>query len=404
MLKNKKLLVVIGIVLILGYLFKINSKIQFKPKQFEKQIDRVYLQKNGFVVFQSKNSICKLNMNTDSLQQINLDLNKTVVVDILENGEIITLDKNTLSNSLGDSLSVEKLEQISSKDNYIIIKADGKYGVYDFRFEPIIPLKYSYIVKGEKLFLVKDSSGKIGYIDEKGEVKIPFTYDFAEVDSKGKMVVYKDNKIGVVDLDNKPLIPLQKESLLYISPNAIVKKENQFFLLTPDLKLKNLDISWAGFSNGKTFLYEKNSKFGVMDRDGKRITENIYDEIGQRNIELIITRKSGKYGLINQQGETVVSNIYDYIIPEGNYFFIAGNDGDESGDLFSTTGKKIFKEDRYESVKEISRYFLLVTDDKNYLIIDRDGKKKEKFEKIITLDKEWLIYMKKDKVYYVRID
>lgn len=385
------------------FLTNFNNNFLSRVKKIDENIEKIIFFKDDFLIFETKNKDYLLNMKTQFSKNLELDFEKIKVIDIFENENIITLNGQTLENSFGDKLTIKSLESVMTKDNFIIVKADGKYGVLDSKLNTVIPFKYSYISKGEKLFYAKDKNNKVGYFDINGDIQIPFEYDNGNLDINGEIVVYKDGKTGVIDLSNKQKIKIDYVEFLYISPNAIIKDGKKFNFYSPDSPLREMSITWAGLYNGETLFYEEGSKFGLMDKDGNRITENIYDEFSQKNVDAIITRKNEKYGLINQKGEEIVSNIYDYIIPIGNYFFIGGNDFDDKAYVFNSFGNKIFQEDRYRDLIEINRDFILGKDRDEYVLMNYNGRVLDKFSVLLTFNQDWLIYKNSNGINYVNL-
>lgn len=67
--------------------------------------------------------------------------------------------------------------------------------------------------------------------------------------------------------------------------------------------------------------YKENGKYGLINYDGKKVTNAIYDEIdGLENKEgEILVQKEGKYGVINSKGATIINTDYESVIADGYY-------------------------------------------------------------------------------------
>ena len=54
--------------------------------------------------------------------------------------------------------------------------------------------------------------------------------------------------------------------------------------------------------------YSKNGKYGIIDLNGKKITNAVYEEIDTLQFKEgeLLVKKDGKYGVINIKGATLV--------------------------------------------------------------------------------------------------
>lgn len=403
--KNRTFLTIFFSLILLAVilLFLWNREFFTRVNHINKNIEKILLSKDNFLLFSDGEKQYNLNMETGVYEEILFNFKERRILNIFDEKNILFQEENTLENTLGDSVEIEKLEDIDIRDSYIIVKADGKYGAFDKRLNVVIPLQYGYLAKGESFFLAKNENNKFGYLNLEGKEQIPFQYDIGNLDKDGEMVVYKDGKAGVINNKNEKKIELRYDNLINLSPFSLMKNKDNFYFYSPEVPEKKLDILWAGFYNGKTFFYEKDSKFGLMRKDGKKLTENIYDEMGQSNINAIIVRKDGKYGLIDQKGREVSKNIYDYIIPIGNNFFIAGKDGNESAVVLNSLGIKIFYEDRYSGYHEVNKDFLIVDNKDSSKLLNKFGKSLDDINDILVLNKNWLVYTNKFGINYLKL-
>ena len=135
-----------------------------------------------------------------------------------------------------------------------------------------------------------------------------------------------------------------------------------------------------------------------MSLDGNKLTDNIYDEILQKNIDAIIVKKDEKYGLINQEGKELTNLKYDYLYPLNDYFFLGLLENTTEEILINSKGKEIMKISTYKELKELSQNYLILTDIKNKAIYFRNGKKIDYFDEILIIQKDYLIYEYKGKI------
>ena len=406
--KKKKsknyLLIFMNIILLVTLLLFFGNREFFSRVYFiKKNTEEILYLNEEFLIFSDGEKKNNYNLKNMKYREVDLNLKNRKIINVFSDNNILFQEGNLLINTLGDIQKIENLDRVIIVGDFIIIKSNKNYGVFDNRLNIIIPVEYKSILKGDKYFLVKDINNKIGYLDLKGKTVVSFEYDIGNIDKNGEMVVGKNNKVGVINGENKKIIDLEYENLIYLSPNSIIKEGNNFYFYSPNAPKRKLNISWAGLYNGETLFYSRDSKFGLMDKNGNELTKNIYEELEQNNIGTIITKKDGKYGLLNQQGKEVVQNIYNYIIPIKKYFFIAELGEENNAFIINFLGKKLFFEDRYDSYYELNKDFIVVSDKEKRKIINRNGRFLDDVEEILAHNEEWFIYKNKFGTSYIHL-
>ena len=392
----KKIRIIFLLILfgILFFLYK--SQKNFQIKQL-KNVEKILYSKDNQIVYSFDNNTFLFNLANNKSIKFPIKSSDSKVIGIYE--ENIFFVKNTKLYStanLKKNYSLDKIEDLEILDKFIKIKKNGKFGILNSNLEEIIPIQYENILKGEKLFLAKKNN-KFGYINFQGKEQIPFEYDYATLDKSESMIVSKNNRAGVIDLNNKIIISFNYNYLIYNNHIALARDGQKFFLVKNNAPFE-LDISWLGLNNDKTIFYEKDKKFGLMSLDGNKLTDNIYDEILQKNIDAIIVKKDEKYGLINQEGKELTNLKYDYLYPLNDYFFLGLLENTTEEILINSKGKEIMKISTYKELKELSQNYLILTDIKNKAIYFRNGKKIDYFDEILIIQKDYLIYEYKGKI------
>ena len=107
------------------------------------------------------------------------------------------------------------------------------------------------------------------------------------------------------------------------------------------LRLKNIlsDLMYEK----STLKYSQNGKYGIIDINGKKITNAIYDEIDtlQTKEGELLVKKDGKYGVINIKGATLVKPQYDKI--EADKFYEEESGYKKSGYIVSKTTEEGYR-------------------------------------------------------------
>ncbi len=149
-------------------------------------------------------------------------------------------------------------------------------------------------------FVIKEND-KYGVIDAKGNSIIPANYDEVQIPNPTQAVFL------VMQGETKSVLNEKAESILTNYQNVNT------------LRLKN--VSTDLIYEKQVLTYEENGKLGLINLEGKQLTNAIYEEIDTlpyKEGELLV-KQEGKYGVINQNGAIMVKPNYDQIKADGYY-------------------------------------------------------------------------------------
>ena len=171
------------------------------------------------------------------------------------------------------------------------------------------------------------------------------TFQIEKVENYKYFLISENEKFGVIDengnkiIDAKYLnikIPNPEKPVFVCYENNVTKilneKEEQLFTeydSVEPLRLKNIS---SDLMYEKSILkYSKNGKYGLIDFNGKKITNAIYEEIDtlQYKEGELLVKQNGKYGIINIKGTKIIKPNYDTIEADQFYEKDSGykNDG-----------------------------------------------------------------------------
>ena len=235
-----------------------------------------------------------------------------------------------------------------------------------------------------------------------------------------------NNNAGVIDKQAKEIIK-PKYAEIYI-PNP---EEPVFFCYDENDNYKVLnerseevfseyeEVSALRTSDDMIINFEKNvlkyqekGKFGLIQIDGYKITEAIYESISSLKNKpgAILAKKNDKYGVLDSKGNIIIDFKYDEIIGDGyclenSQYEKAGyitKLKTSSGDIYGYidyNGKTLI-EAKYESIQRVLEY----DEDNIYLICMNKGKKgvyKNK-KKIIDFNYQNIYYSDNSNVFTVQ--
>ena len=167
-------------------------------------------------------------------------------------------------------------------------------------------LKYKYelsVIQDSDIQYYKlEKDGLYGVIDKEGNVEIEPKYASIDIPNPTKAVFIKSD-------DGK-------------NYSAIDDKGNQLFTDYDSVEAISINSITSNIPYEKTVLkYKQGGLYGLIDFDGKKITENIYNSI--TNIDYkegnLKVEQNGSYGVINIKGTTILEPVYDAIMADGYY-------------------------------------------------------------------------------------
>ena len=176
-------------------------------------------------------------------------------------------------------------------------------------------------------------------------------YEVEKVSTYNYFVLKKDNLSGVIDRSGNTIIDVSYDDVVIPNPekalfvcyegeNTKVLNEAKEEILTDYQNVEPIglqNISSDLMYEKSVLKYEQDGKFGLVNFEGKRITNAEYEEISglpYKEGELLV-KKDGKFGVINIKGNKLIDIKYDqisvdgYYTPENNYKF--------AGYIISTT-------------------------------------------------------------------
>lgn len=155
--------------------------------------------------------------------------------------------------------------------------------------------------------------------------KIYINEKYGVIDSNGNIII--EPKYGNIDIPN-PSKPLFVVSTVYNANSddnetQVINEKNEKILtqyekvLPIQLKDANTKVPYEK----SVLMYKDKDKYGIIDYNGKKITDAIYDSIESLLYKegCLLVKNNGKYGVINILGKSMVNIEYDSISADGYY-------------------------------------------------------------------------------------
>lgn len=225
---------------------------------------------------------------------------------------------------------------------------------FELDYPEELPYKYFVMYSGEKA----------GVIDRNGELLIDAKYQDVFIPNQSKDVFF-----AYIDEDNYKILNKDGEEILK-------NFEEVTYLETSEPTELVLEKN--------VLRYKENNMYGLIDLDGNKITEAIYEKVSSLTSKPgnICVKKDGLYGVLNSKGEEIIPVQYNSITgddfcTEAYGYALAGyivSEKTDTGVMYGYidyNGEEVLKTS-YETITRVLEY-----DDKDdlYLIVRDHGKK-----------------------------
>lgn len=182
-------------------------------------------------------------------------------------------------------------------------------------------------------------------------------YEIETISEYKYFVVKENNQYGVIDTQGNKIIETKYENVKIPNPEkavficyegenakAINEKGEEIFTEYENIEPLRLKNILSDLMYEKSVLkYSKDGKYGIIDLDGKKVTNAIYEEIDTLQFKEgeLLVKKDGKYGVINIKGATLVKAQYDKI--EVDKYYEEGNAYKKAGYIVSQTTEEGYR-------------------------------------------------------------
>lgn len=216
-------------------------------------------------------------------------------------------------------LKYDNTIETSNEDYVIIIDENNKFGLINRKGNTLIDSKYEYLEYAFGKYFIATNNEKVGIIDIDDKTIIDFKYDIIQkikdknalqaiISNENTIDIYNNMMIKQVSMNNATLYAYENYIRL-LSNNDIKYLNNEGNLIS------NKEI----FIENSVFAYNKNGKWGFVDKEDKIIVEAKYDIVTEFNsYGYAGICKNDKWGVVNEKGEIIVEPSYkiDWNEPE----------------------------------------------------------------------------------------
>lgn len=173
-------------------------------------------------------------------------------------------------------------------------------------------------------------NGKEGYLDQNGDWAIAPQYDNAwKFDETGHAIVemqrdggnpYSGNLYGIIDATGaytaEPVYPHIWTSHSYGGGRTFQWEDGSYGIMEADGSIRAPQVQGADYLSGFTCSvaeYRLGEKWGLMDAQGNKLTEALYDNVYVRDTGWVEIQNGEKRGVMALDGRVVIPPVYDYL-------------------------------------------------------------------------------------------
>ena len=247
------------------------------------------------------------------------------------------LDKNGKQSEIFDWIDIFR-EGYFGKMYGFVAKQNGKYGLLDKKFKPLTEYKY----ESPSLYPRYKQNNKWGLIDTAGKEITAPVYDTIIRSRNEHFVVKQGNTYKIIDLQGKEMATLPAfDNLSYVYEGGFIE-----------------------------FIIK--GKYGIMNESGKIIIPAKYDKIRATNqsSSLLIVKQNNLWGVVNTEGKELTEIIYTKITDRDSWLLLSKNDLDGAMDY---SGNLLLKPTKTDGISTAGKFLVVTKDDKD-IYISRQGK------------------------------
>lgn len=164
-------------------------------------------------------------------------------------------------------------------DNFYIAQKNGLYGIFNNKFEVLLPFEYNSLERmniNNEVYLIGKKNGVSGIFKGNGMVLMPVEYStlrHVRGNNNDYFIVSKDGKSTIKNINNNDIIPAQYASIMYDDNGGFVISDANnnrgfYFMNNTMVQPKYADVKLLNKNGKYLFVTTKTGKKGYVGANG----------------------------------------------------------------------------------------------------------------------------------------
>jgi hypothetical protein len=223
---------------------------------------------------------------------------------------------------------------------------EKEYIILDTNLKEVLPEKFEFAVGFVNGIAVVKKNGFSVPVNKEGKALFESKFNsIFEIRENLALVSDADNICYVIDLQGNKLIEHEKYYPLITNWHYLIKSQLGKTVVT-DLKGNNILISDKKiyYLSKEYFRYQDVNApglYGIMDIQGKIITQPIYQEVKSYRSVFIVKNKDGKYGVLSLTGSVIIPFEYGNIKGQSSFLLVNPDAAKMDMYIYNMAGKKL---------------------------------------------------------------
>jgi hypothetical protein len=259
-----------------------------------------------------------------------------------------------------------------------MVEVEGKFGLIDRTAKMVIEAIYEDIGTFSEGLIYAQKEGKYGYFDKYGEMRIPMKFDEAYGFSKGLAKVQVGEQQSFINPQGEYILPLKYESLSFFTKDLLIFEDDEYYGLinTTGQIVLPAEFDEIGQLSYGMAIVDRNGGIGYMDSTGKIVIDTKFETFpnyvrsGQFREYTAMAKLKGKFGFVDRLGKFILPNQYNQL---GEFStLVAFNKGKQWG--FVNLQNKVEIQPIYDFAESFKSGGAIVTKGNFQGVIDLSGK------------------------------
>ena len=301
------------------------------------------------------------------------------------------------------------LTDIWYENNVLIYEVNGLKGLIKFDGTKITEPIYNsiYSLDGIEKTIIIEKDGLKGIVNsEMGSIIVEPKYSeittLAKTSSDNGYIVKENGKYGIISGNGKQVLESNYVEIQQVASSELfVVNDGKGFKVVNTIAEVVIN---GGFDrvieiHGDKFVIEKNSKYGIILKDGTEQVPAQYDDLKFAQDKYYIAKKDSKYGIISEDNVLCIEFKYNYIVKTNKTNFYQAENEDNTTDIINSNFEVKLANVIISELNEEKGY-LRVRENEKYNYYNFNFEKKENKD-VLTTNTLFLVRDAKGKYGYV---